>query len=185
MTDRWDWLIKKVSSKWKLDWRLVKAVVEQESGGRPEVESHCGAVGLMQLMPATAEELGCPADDRTDPEKNLEAGCRYLDQLYSRFGEIPGLAERWKFALASYNGGRGHINRALRAAAKAEKGWRRYRWEIVKKYLTRCRTQEIIHYVDGVFTKYVDYAYEEPPRLRRAVYSVLLRIKPDKGTAVA
>ena len=76
MTDKWDWIIKKVSAKWKLDWRLVKAVVEQESGGRPEVESHCGAVGLMQLMPATAEELGCPSKDRTDPEKNLEAGCR-------------------------------------------------------------------------------------------------------------
>lgn len=75
---------------------LVRAVVAVESGGEPRAVSPKGALGLMQLMPATARELG--VSDPLDPWQNLEGGCRYLRQQLDRFGDL-------RLALAAYNAG--------------------------------------------------------------------------------
>jgi soluble lytic murein transglycosylase-like protein len=74
---------------------LFLRLVQQESGWKPTAESHKGAYGLAQLMPATARKLGV---DRTDPQDNLEGGARYLRQQYERF-------QSWRLALAAYNAG--------------------------------------------------------------------------------
>jgi soluble lytic murein transglycosylase-like protein len=86
-----------------LDPDLVAAVVSVESGFRPEAVSPKGAVGLMQLMPKTAEALG--VEDARDPVQNLDGGTRHLGQLLTLYG---GDLTR---ALAAYNAGEGAVHR--------------------------------------------------------------------------
>lgn len=74
---------------------LFLRLVEQESGWNPSVKSHKGAVGLAQLMPATARDLGV---DPLLPAANLDGGARYLKAKYRAFGS-------WWLALAAYNAG--------------------------------------------------------------------------------
>ena len=92
-----DNLIEEYSSKNGLDSAFVKAVIKQESGFQPKAVSHCGAMGLMQLMPATANSLG--VKDAYDPEQNIAGGTKYLKGLLDRFGGDKSLA------LAAYNAG--------------------------------------------------------------------------------
>ena len=92
-----DTLIEQYSAKNGLDSAFVKAVIKQESGFQPKVTSHCGAMGLMQLMPATASSLG--VKDAYDPEQNIAGGTKYLKGLLDRFGGDKSLA------LAAYNAG--------------------------------------------------------------------------------
>ncbi|MDO6732214.1 lytic transglycosylase domain-containing protein [Marinovum sp. 2_MG-2023] len=80
---------------------LFLRLVQQESGWNPTAESHKGAFGLAQLMPATARALGV---DHKDPKQNLEGGARYLKQQYKKFGS-------WRLALAAYNAGPGAVSK--------------------------------------------------------------------------
>jgi membrane-bound lytic murein transglycosylase MltF len=99
-------------------WLWVKAQCWQESRMNPLAVSSCGAVGLLQLMPAT--DLGIDGDlDGFDPAGNIDNGVRYLAEQYQKFAEIPSPADRLRFALAAYNGGRGYVNRALELARAA------------------------------------------------------------------
>jgi len=84
---------------------LVKAVMQVESAGKPEAVSDKGASGLMQLMPATAKELG--VKDRFDPAQNVEGGSRYLQQMIKKYGKTD-------LALAAYNWGPNNIDKAIR-----------------------------------------------------------------------
>ncbi len=92
-----DNLITKYADKNGLDEDFVKAVINQESGFNPNATSHCGAMGLMQLMPATAQGLG--VTNAYDAEQNIEGGTKYLRGLMDRFGNDKQLA------LAAYNAG--------------------------------------------------------------------------------
>lgn len=74
---------------------LFLRLVQQESGWNPNARSHKGAMGLAQLMPATARYLRV---DPNDPRDNLEGGARYLAEQYRTFGS-------WRLALAAYNAG--------------------------------------------------------------------------------
>jgi soluble lytic murein transglycosylase-like protein len=86
-----------------LDPALVLAVVDAESRQTADAVSPKGAVGLMQVLPETAAEIGFP--DAADPARNLEAGCRYLAALLETFGGDVELA------LAAYNAGPGAVRR--------------------------------------------------------------------------
>lgn len=78
---------------------LFRALIEQESGWNPAAVSPKGAVGLTQLMPATAQgECGLTAEERFARDKNLDCGARYLGKLLRRFGSV-------ELALAAYNSG--------------------------------------------------------------------------------
>ncbi len=90
-------LITKYSDKNGLDEDFVKAVINQESGFNPNATSHCGAMGLMQLMPSTAQGLG--VKNAYDAEQNIEGGTKYLKGLMDRFNNDKSLA------LAAYNAG--------------------------------------------------------------------------------
>ena len=92
-----DNLITKYADKNGLDEDFVKAVINQESGFNPNATSHCGAMGLMQLMPATAQGLG--VTNAYDAEQNIEGGTKYLKGLMDRFDNDKSLA------LAAYNAG--------------------------------------------------------------------------------
>lgn len=91
---------------------LIKAQIYQESRFDPQAVSPVGALGLMQLMPQTAQYLGGVADP-FDPDQNIYAGVIYLSEQYEHLAEIPCFSDRISAALASYNGGRGYINKAL------------------------------------------------------------------------
>ncbi len=93
---RIDTAVRDASIRFVVDARLIRSVIEQESNYRIDAVSHKGAMGLMQLMPQTARELGvvCPFD----PRENILAGTRYLRRLRDRFGS-------WSEALAAYHAG--------------------------------------------------------------------------------
>jgi membrane-bound lytic murein transglycosylase F len=99
-----------------VSWQFAKALVSAESSFRPDAVSPAGAVGLMQLMPATAQELGVV--DRKNPEENIWGGIKYLGKQWAIFRAETGL-ERWKFAVAAYNAGAGNIIKAQRLATAA------------------------------------------------------------------
>jgi len=100
-------LIAEASAKYgQLSPELLRAVIQQESGGNPKATSGAGARGLMQLMPITAEDLGVTnPDDLYDPAINIDAGARYLNQLLKQFGgDITA-------ALSAYHSGPGRVSR--------------------------------------------------------------------------
>jgi soluble lytic murein transglycosylase-like protein len=85
-----------------VDPRLLAALVRAESGFRPDARSHAGAIGLAQLMPATARGLGV---DPHDPGQNLAGGARFLREMLDRFGTP-------ELALAAYNAGPARVAQA-------------------------------------------------------------------------
>lgn len=94
--EHYDDLILRYSAKYDVDADLIRAVIHTESGGDSLAVSPKGAVGLMQLMPATAAELG--VEDSFDPEQNIASGTRYLSSLIERYQSV-------SVALWAYNAG--------------------------------------------------------------------------------
>jgi soluble lytic murein transglycosylase-like protein len=96
-------LVHQVSVEHGLDPKLVDALVRVESGYNPRAVSRKGAMGLMQLMPSTADRLG--VTDPFDPEQNVRGGVREFARLVDRYrGNL-------QFALAAYNAGEGAVSR--------------------------------------------------------------------------
>lgn len=95
-------LIEEAAGRTGLAPELITAVMATESGFRPDAVSPSGALGLMQLMPGTAEALG--VENPGDPRQNILGGAEYLRQQLGRFGTI-------EKALAAYNAGPGAVER--------------------------------------------------------------------------
>ncbi|MBL7892716.1 MAG: transporter substrate-binding domain-containing protein [Bacteroidia bacterium] len=117
----YDHAIMKYSKKLGWDWRLMAAMIYQESNFNPDAQSWAGACGLMQLIPATAKRFGLDSLIAS-PVQNIEAGTNFLIHLNKYWKDfIPDSAERIKFVLASYNVGLGHVIDARNLAAKYDK----------------------------------------------------------------
>lgn len=162
--------IKREAKNLGWDWRLLASLVYQESNFRPNAQSWAGAVGLMQLMPATAIEFG--AVDRANPKQSLKAGVlylKYLDKLWSRY--VQNSNERLKFVLASYNAGLSHVIDARNLAKKYDKD--PSNWDDVESFLRQksnpkyyrdpiavagyCKCEEPVNYVRDILVRFEEY----------------------------
>ncbi len=120
-------------------WRWIVAQVQVESAGDPGAVSPVGALGLLQLMPATAAELGVSSP--LDPSQNLSGGIRYLRAQYQALREVPAHVDRLLWSFAAYNAGRGYldfnggpVNTCLELASRDEPGsW--WRWDVGRYWL--------------------------------------------------
>jgi membrane-bound lytic murein transglycosylase F len=140
----------------------------QESSFRPDAVSWSGAQGLMQLMPATAKEVG--VKNPFDPDDNIRGGTYYLKKQYRRVPDEVDAVNTTCFALASYNGGYGHLIDARKLAEQLGKNpnvWtdnvdHAYALLSEPYYAKRakygyCRSEEIIGYVRKIMSRYIAY----------------------------
>lgn len=97
-------LVREAAERHQVDPALVRAVIETESNWNPTAVSRKGALGLMQLIPTTAQRFG--ANNAFSPQQNVDAGVRYLKTLLERYNGNLDLA------LAAYNAGEGAVDRA-------------------------------------------------------------------------
>lgn len=98
-----DAIFQKASKKYGVDVNLLKAIAKAESDFNPNCTSHCGAMGIMQLMPGTAKGLG--VKDAYDPEQNIMGGAKLISNLLDKYdGDL-------SLALAGYNAGTGNVRK--------------------------------------------------------------------------
>lgn len=182
----YDDLIKEIASSYDWDWRLVASLIFQESNFNPYAESWVGAMGLMQLMPGTAEKYNI--DDITDPRENIRGGVEYLSWLNNIFKPIiTDNDERVKFVLASYNVGIGHVMDARKLAMKYGKNPSEWKDNVdifmlrksIPKYYSDpvvkwgyCRGEEPCKYVTKVLNRYQHYVNVLPDANSPALVSL-------------
>jgi membrane-bound lytic murein transglycosylase F len=106
----YDELIRRKAETMGLDWRMVAALIYQESEFHPDARSKADARGLMQVLPRFA---GDQADSLFLPEPNLTAGLRMMKRTYNTYAYLDSL-DRWRFTLAEYHAGHGHVTDARR-----------------------------------------------------------------------
>ena len=108
--------LRRIAAEYGFDWHLIAAQAYQESRLDPAARSRSGAIGLMQLLPSTAKDMG--VEDPSGIEENLTAGIRYMAWLRDKFFDDSALPEavRIDFALAAYNAGPGRVRRWRREA---------------------------------------------------------------------
>jgi membrane-bound lytic murein transglycosylase F len=179
----WDPVFQNAAVENQIDWRLLVAMAYQESRFRPRAESPFGAVGLMQLLPRTAAEMG--VRNPYSPEQSIAGGARYLRMLMDRY-EAPQIsaADQVRFALAAYNVGPGHVDDA-RILAEAQ-GLSPNIWfgqvEKAMALLSRprhyrraqfgyCRGEEPIRYVEAIQTRFEAYASATEPLASTSAFS--------------
>ena len=137
----YDELLKKYAKELGWDWRMLAAVVYQESKFSINSQSHRGATGLMQVMPATGRKYGI--EDLVNPENNLMAGTSHLKRLQKMFeGKGFSQEEIVRFTLAAYNAGEGRIMDCRNLAAA--KGYDNRVWADIVKVIPMMREDSIL-----------------------------------------
>lgn len=158
------------------DWRLMSALIFQESKFNPRSKSWVGALGLMQIMPNTAKQFIKLKNKKVlyDPNVNLNVGAKYLawiDKYYFNEPEIE-KEEKQKFIIASYNCGIGHVADARALAKKYGLNPNIWKDNVEKMILAKsepkyfkdkvckhgyCRGMETAKYVENITSYYSDY----------------------------
>lgn len=134
--------IKAAADRYGFDWRLIAAMVYQESHFDPDAVSHTGVRGIMQLTEVTANEVGV---DRLDPFQAIHGGVRYLRMLHDR---LEGIREpdRTFIALACFNVGYGNVRQARQKAA--EMGMDADSWSVIQQVLPTLNFPEYFHWTE-------------------------------------
>lgn len=167
----YDELIRQAAAEIGWDWKLLASQIYQESRFDPDVKSWAGAQGLMQVMPATATELG--DFNLYNPQESLQAGVSHIQRISKLYQDVPDSVERIKFVLATYNAGQGHVEDARNLARKYGKDpniWtdnvdeyirlksrKKYYSDPVVKY-GFCRGEEPYDYVVEILQRYKVYS---------------------------
>jgi membrane-bound lytic murein transglycosylase F len=164
----YDAIVHKYAEQYSFDWRLIVALMYQESHFNPRAVSTSGAEGLMQILPATAQTIGVA--DLGDPDNSIKAGVLYLNQLRGQFENELALSDRLWFALAAYNSGFTRVQRARELAEKMNLD--KNRWfnnvELAMLKMSRpynrdgemvrnCRCGQTVAYVREIQTLYNNY----------------------------
>ncbi len=167
---KYDELIKNGAEKLGWDWRLLAAIIYQESKFVTDDQSWAGARGLMQLMPETAERFGATNPD--DPRQSIRAGVNFLQSLDNHWAKsITDQNERLKFVLASYNAGLSHVIDARKLTIKYKKDpavWGDVEYFLLQKSNPKyyrdpvvmagyCKCEEPVNYVKSVLERYAEY----------------------------
>ena len=170
-----DDIFRKAGQKYGWDWRLIASVAYQESKFNPNVLGFGGSYGMMQFMPNTGPYYNVYPD--SPPEVQIMGGAKKLSRDEQGWSSIPDHTERLKFALASYNAGKGHILDAQRLARKHGKNpnlWEGhveemllnlskqefYQDEVVRHGMIRSKTT--YHYVRNVMERYRQWSEAYP-----------------------
>lgn len=169
----YDHLFKRYAPIARWDWRLLAAQCYQESCFDPKAYSWAGAKGLMQIMPETARHLGLAESEVYEPEQNIYAAVRYINELNSHFTDIRNPEERKFFVLASYNGGFFHIRDAM--ALTKKNGKNPHKWMHVAEYVLKLSTPE--YYNDPV----VKYGYMRGSETANYVSAIYNRWQKYRG----
>lgn len=164
----YDDLVRKYAEEYSFDWRLIVAQMYQESRFNPQAVSFKGAEGLMQIMPATAQDIG--AQDLDKPANSIQAGVKYLSMLRDQFENDLLLEDRTWFTLASYNAGFGRVKKARELASQMGLDPNRWFGNVEKAMLVlaqpfekdgemtrNCRCGETVVYVHEIRTLYNNY----------------------------
>jgi len=164
----YDDIVKPIAEQYGMDWRLITAQMYQESQFDPQAVSFAGAVGLMQLMPRTAKQLGYR--NLHKPENSIRAGIEYMNWLQDRFPFELAFEDRVYFTLAAYNVGAGHVRDARRLARQQGLDPNRWFGEVEKAMLLLSqreyyrksrfgyvRGQEPVNYVREIRDRYLGY----------------------------
>jgi membrane-bound lytic murein transglycosylase MltF len=152
-------LFKKYGARYGFDWMLIAAVAYQESGLNPLRRSPAGAVGMMQVMPATAKSPRIGIDNPHWLENNVHAGARYLALLRDTYFSDPEISseEQIYFVLAAYNAGPGKIRQARFLAGRM--GYDPNRWfHHTELGVMELIGQETVRYVSNVNKYYLAYS---------------------------
>lgn len=150
-----EWL-RELGTEYDFDWLRLAAQCFQESKLDPDAKSSSGAIGLMQMLPATGKDMGC--EDLYDPEENLRAGVRYLDWLRKNYFADPAIEEhdRMDLILAAYNAGPGNVKKWRKLAPSRGLDPNRWRDNIELIAQEKIGIQPI-RYVNNIEKIYVAY----------------------------
>ncbi len=162
-------LFRKYGTDYGMDPTLLAAQGFQESRLDQSVRSHMGAVGVMQLLPSTAEDKNVAIPNIDELEPNIEAGAKYMAFLKERYFSGPDLDELngSLLALASYNAGPGRIRRLRREAG--ERGYDPNLWfDNVEVIVAEQVGRETVQYVSNIFKYYLTYRWINTADAERA-----------------
>ena len=178
-------LFRKYGAKYGFDWMLLAAVAYQESQMKNRRRSHAGAVGLMQVMPATAGDANVAIDNIRDPEQNVHAGTKYLALLRDVYFPAREFdpEERIRFILAAYNAGPNMIARCQRLTRRM--GRDPSKWFGHTELATRRLVgNETVRYVSNVVKYYLAYSLGHTMEcLRQQHVERLKAVKSQPGDA--
>jgi len=176
----YDEIIQRESDTIGWDWRLISAIIYQESKFETYKVSWAGAYGLFQFMPATATSYGISKS--SSAESQIKAGIKKLNKNYNQWlKEVPDSTEAMYFTLATFNAGRGHVDDARRLAKKYNQNdstWfnnvdqmmlnlskpKYNRDKVVKNGMMR--GIETYEYVYEVFERYEEYKHAFPSQIK-------------------
>jgi len=149
---------KKYATQYQFEWLLLVAQGYQESGLDQNIRSPVGAVGVMQVMPTTANDKNVKIPDIHLVEPNIHAGAKYMRFLVDQYFDEPGIdmVNRHLFAFAAYNGGPNRIARLRREAAA--QGLDADKWfNNVELLAAKQIGRETVQYVSNIYKYYVAY----------------------------
>jgi len=164
-----DQIFQKYGEQYGIDYLMVAAQGYQESALDQSARSGAGAIGIMQLLPSTAEDKNVGIPDISDVDPNIHAGIKYLDWIRNRYFNNPEI-DRFNqtlFTFAAYNAGPARVAKLRSKAAK--QGYDPNQWfDNVEVIAAQDIGSETVQYVANILKYYIGYRLSVEQQVRRA-----------------